>query len=707
MKKKMAIVSLLVCVCVAFAVLTAACGAETVKTDWQIDAHATVTAEGFDALPGSVEKGVTVTFSVTCAEGYEVDTVKVNDRAVGKKDGNYKFVASEDATVVVTTKLLVSGVKVTTKPDDLLYFDGESFDKAGMVVEVTYADGSKKAVTDYTVSPTVFSGGDTSFTVSYGGKSDTVELTAPVEYLVTIDPVGGTISPALLAEYGKQHNYAVDAETGVVKFSYLTLAADILLPTAEDITKENYSLLGWTDNATVIEAGSKTNVAVKAKWEPMLVSIARLYFDVREETADGKTVQVPYLIIDGRFLNAESAYLYLYEGNDDVSMKGTEVTRAADTDAFELLFDLRDLSSPKAEEGQEPTDYKGKWMDIRFNATMGEKEESQQIYIPTAGLDVDPTQRIICGDYVYSFATYNNDAGTTLKVLYNDYQMSYTATIDDEVYGEGTEPEPVLTIAGTLNDAFVEGAAGGKFGVSFFNGGETEIYTSDIGANNAFSIKIPLSAFPLDTDAFAHMYVIDADGNTVRGGSSTNLPVTACTTTFGKTDIDFAAANAHDAANNFTYYVGYKWDGLMVKVKDKRVVFDKLSLKEEDGKAYMVFEGTTLLTAADFTAEGTAAQFAPAIQELNTWTVTKFADRVVTVADGRFTIVCEITDMAASENVYYFKYVPFDGGQEKDLPTSKLVEQAQTVTVGGKTFRLAHDNVSDWGKRSCLTIAAQ
>lgn len=89
---------------------------------------------------------------------------------------------------------------------------------------------------------TAYKEGDTFFTVTYGGKSATVNLEAPVEYSVTIDPNGGTIASEVLATYEDENNYQL-SDDGTVFFSYATLDEPILLPTAEQMTRENYTFL--------------------------------------------------------------------------------------------------------------------------------------------------------------------------------------------------------------------------------------------------------------------------------------------------------------------------------------------------------------------------------------------------------------------------------------------------------------------------------
>ena len=69
---------------------------------------------------------------------------------------------------------------VTTPPTKTVYEAGDSFDKTGMVVTVTYDDASTREVTNYNCSPVVLSINDTYITISYREMMTTVTTTQPV-----------------------------------------------------------------------------------------------------------------------------------------------------------------------------------------------------------------------------------------------------------------------------------------------------------------------------------------------------------------------------------------------------------------------------------------------------------------------------------------------------------------------------------------------
>ena len=98
------------------------------------------------------------------------------------------------------TSATLTGISVKTAPTKVIYTEGESFDKTGMVIEATYSDSTKKEVTGYTYAPTAaLTTSDTTITISYTEGSETKTCTqtitvnaAPTEYTISFDVNGGS-----------------------------------------------------------------------------------------------------------------------------------------------------------------------------------------------------------------------------------------------------------------------------------------------------------------------------------------------------------------------------------------------------------------------------------------------------------------------------------------------------------------------------------
>ena len=112
--------------------------------------------------------------------------------------------------LIVGTLPVPASLAVTTNPDKMNYIPGESFDPTGMVVTVTYTDGSESVVTNYSYSPTgpLASGVDT-ITIQYSEIGATVQTTLSIN-IITIDPILNNNSWALIraiSDAGNGENY--------------------------------------------------------------------------------------------------------------------------------------------------------------------------------------------------------------------------------------------------------------------------------------------------------------------------------------------------------------------------------------------------------------------------------------------------------------------------------------------------------------------
>ena len=90
--------------------------------------------------------GNNATLSCPLITGY---TIKAN--VEGTNNTQTDNLDKDTNTQTPTAK--VTSIAITKAPTKTSYKVGETFDKAGMVVTATYSDGSKKEITNYTVSP--------------------------------------------------------------------------------------------------------------------------------------------------------------------------------------------------------------------------------------------------------------------------------------------------------------------------------------------------------------------------------------------------------------------------------------------------------------------------------------------------------------------------------------------------------------------------
>ena len=170
------------------------------------------------------------TYSPTGALGLSNTTITITYAEGG---------VSKTCTQAITVSNYLSSIAVTHAPTKTSYFTGETFNSAGMVVTATMADGSKKAVTGYTCSPTTMAANTTAVTVSYSEGGVTKTTTTPV----TVTSISNTLASnswatiRAVSDAGKGSNYwsvgdakgiTINGKVGATTISNLAISVFIL-----------------------------------------------------------------------------------------------------------------------------------------------------------------------------------------------------------------------------------------------------------------------------------------------------------------------------------------------------------------------------------------------------------------------------------------------------------------------------------------------
>lgn len=728
-KKTLLLVVLALVAVLSVAVLTACNGGEKYKITWDVSENATVTVEGESTLPTEVEAEKTLVFSVTASKGYTVSQVLVNDRAISAlKGGNYSTSIKADTVIKVETTENVESVAVKTNPDKLTYVAGETLDTTGMEVEVTYGSGRKATETNYTVmyqnGAEAFSLGDTTFAVSFKGvKSSDVSLSAAVEAKIVIDPQGGTIAEdyfTALQSNTELHNLT-KSEDGVISFTYSTLSAAIALPTAEQWSKGqvgDYSFVGW--GAKEIAADNKASKTFTVQYKAGLIIVESLRYENQTITEDGAQVEVPYLIIAGKFNAAKEAWLYLYEGNDNVELIGDTIG-GADVkrgDPFELKFDLRKLVA---------TGFIGKWMDIKFCAKEGSGENAR---IETMEIDlndypenfVNLDQILTNGDYAYNFQVWEAGKGRYLKAVYSKYfKNEYTMR-----GGADSEGKMVLTIEGVVDAKW----AGKAVCIDYKESGSQEAYAT-IGADGSYTINISIEEVVLNTSGYFHFRIVesetdstvvykDGDGNLLNGGcKNTDLQIVS----IGLIE-NTGALRIANSDETKVYYIGKgKWGGIVVYARNEALATVGVTLETKDGKPMLVIYGTygQKYTAETAIAELSANLYADIANNgasdsgsisTNDWTAAVLslgvpadsetpevpATMFVTAADGTWKILLDISARENKVGEVLFSHFSMDGSTGSNLTSDNIDKKVKiTGKIGEVNVQYRLGVYTTWG----------
>ena len=143
------------------------------------------------------------------------------------------FTLTQPITVIENA---VEEIEITTAPSKVDYIAGQNFDTTGMVVEATYTNGNKRAVTGYTVeNGTNLQAGQTEVTITFEGKSATQAITV-------IEKVETSISVKTMPAKTKyiQNKEELDLTGGVIEIAYNDGNKEDLAMTSSNITATGF-----------------------------------------------------------------------------------------------------------------------------------------------------------------------------------------------------------------------------------------------------------------------------------------------------------------------------------------------------------------------------------------------------------------------------------------------------------------------------------
>lgn len=756
-KLKLGLLALLACLALVGCVAFAACGgdkdgdeqANKYTITWNLpEAHATVKAEGYDTLPTEAEEGTEITFTVTADNGYKVNVGPSN--TVKEESGKYKFTVTKNTTIRVSLTEMIESVTATFAKEDVVYYAGQSLTAEDVTVTVLYKTERSETVplSDCELQygkieneafvatgdgESYLALGDRAITVTYRGETSapallkTLEDETAVVGLVKIDLYGGEITDAkyIAGLEGKEYDhYKYDEETAVISWTFnKPLAEEVILPTAEQISKvvngNPFPFRGWSGvTGGKIAKNTAVSVEATAVYDVQLLDVKEIHITKKDN--------VPVLVVSGEWKAATEAYLYLYEGNDKIELKGTTVTKAKDSEEFELVYDITELVTKTPQDANpeaEKESFLGAWMDIKFRAKLNDREETQEIDLNNYDEDcVDLSEEVlfnIDGEY-YKAVYKTHDGNSNGKYMFLKLDVEATepltvtnVTLEKRTVGEGDDAKEVAyyVIEGTYK-GFVEknadevktaleaihtytqnnNEANGMGWDDICSHGDQIIEIIDYAeGNTTFRVLLSLEKAVDESVVYAH-FTNYRDNNGYLSLQTTNYDnEVEITITTGEKTLVYHLELYTKWGNVVSCYV--------VDPVTPKATINPITLEVEDNKVYYVITGTYKnISDTDFKAnvkvdfepnQSAGSSGATAVYDLASGKLT------VDLEDGAYTVKVDITELEMKVYWVHLLGIP-KANDKKDVGASDYGKDGEFV-CNGKTYKYEYQWYGEWG----------
>lgn len=134
--------------------------------------------------------GMVITATYSNGDTREITDYEITDGADlknGQTSVTISYEGKEVTQAITVSENKVTKIEITTPPTKTSYVEGQDFDKTGMIVVVTYEDGTKKEITSYTVVDGVKLTEDkTSVTIRFEGQETTQSITVSAKTATSI-----------------------------------------------------------------------------------------------------------------------------------------------------------------------------------------------------------------------------------------------------------------------------------------------------------------------------------------------------------------------------------------------------------------------------------------------------------------------------------------------------------------------------------------
>lgn len=161
----------------------------------------------------------------------------------------------------------VEKIEIKQAPDKVNYVEGQNFNTTGMIVEVTYENGTVKQVEDYTVQDgTNLQLDQTTVTIEYEGKTATQAITVEAK---TVTAISVKTMPTK-TEY-IQNKEELDLTGGIIEITYNDDSTEEMSMTSEEITVSGFNNKEIGTNTITLTYKEKTtqfNIEIKEEAKP-------------------------------------------------------------------------------------------------------------------------------------------------------------------------------------------------------------------------------------------------------------------------------------------------------------------------------------------------------------------------------------------------------------------------------------------------------
>ena len=250
----------------------------------------------------------------------------------------------------------VEKIEIKQAPNKVNYVEGQNFDSTGMIVEVTYENGTVKQVEDYTVQDgTNLQLNQTTVTIEYEGKTATQAITVESKTVISISVKTMPTKTTYI-----QNKEELDLTGGVIEITYNDESKEEMSMTSEEITVSGFNNQELGTNTITLTYKEKTtqfDVEIKEEAKPQNsnfdnmqgnVTRIRAYYFTDPNTKEYTIISVDITDISIASGNEKMEYYYYLSANpQETNIENwVKVTDLDNTDnKLSLELNTSDLSN--------------------------------------------------------------------------------------------------------------------------------------------------------------------------------------------------------------------------------------------------------------------------------------------------------------------------------------------------------------------------